>query len=313
MVAMRLPPVSPLSAPRSSDRLTALMPFFNHLLCLIAETPPSSAALQQATALADAFGATLDVGRLDGVPPQAVDAALHAVEELDAGPPMADRWESHASPDGAIDALANYVQETNVDLIVTDTPADRGPIPLLAASPLQPLVHRLNCSLLVVEQQTPLPAPDRILVPTDLSPSSRTALECAAALAAPHHTSIDLLHVLETVPYVALTRLDRLSFSHTSFPERRARRQMEAFLDDGVAPPLAVTPHVEYGDPADQIGRFLHRHPTDLMILGAHGTSTAPPPLGPVADRVLRRVTCPLLLLRAPSSRTLPITAGPPH
>lgn len=280
------------------------MRFFTHLLCLITEATPSSAALQQATALANAFGARLDVGRVEGVPPQAVDTALRAAEGLVADPPGITRWGTHGGPDGSMDALADYVEETNVDLIVTDTPADRGPIPLLAAPSLRPLVRRLTCSLLVVEQQTPLPAPERILVPTGLSPLTHTALEYALTLADPAHTTIDLLHVLQTVPYVALTRMDRLALSPMSFPERRARHQLNAFLD---APNLSVPveTHVEYGDPADQIGRFLHHRPADLMMLAAHDTD-ASPPLGPVADRVLRRGTCPLLLLRPPPNRQSP-------
>lgn len=281
---------------------------FDHLLCLITEATPSSACLQQAVYLACSLGATLHVGHTENVPAEAVDTALRAAEGLVEGPSLPANWKAREGPNGSVDALAEYIHDSNVDLVVSDTPSDRGPIPLLAAAPLQALVHRLNCSLLVVEQQTPLPAPERILVPTALSPSSRTALECAAALAAPHRTTIDLLHVLETVPYVALTRMDRLSFSHTSFPERRARRQMNAFLND-LEHTGPIRSHVEYGDPADQISRFLNRHPTDLMVLAAHGA----PPLGPVADRVLRRVACPLLLLRTPAPKALPTTAEPPR
>lgn len=292
-----LPPVPP--APSLSDRPTALMLSFDHLLCLIVEAPPSSAALQQAVSLACSLGATLHVGRTESVSSDAVDKALHAAEGAVAGPSLPDCWDTADGPHGSLDALAAYVHDNEMDLVITDTPPDRGPIPLLSVPHLQRLVTRLDCSVLVVAQQTPLPTPERILVPTDLSPATRPALEHALALAAPGHTTIDLLHVLETVPYVALNRMDRLSLSHTSFPERRARRQMTAFLDDHDAPDIPVEFHVEYGDPADQIGRFLNHHPTDLLILPAHGAhASSDAPLGPVADRVLRRVACPLLLLR---------------
>jgi nucleotide-binding universal stress UspA family protein len=153
----------------------------------------------------------------------------------------------------------------------------------------------------VVEHTTPCPALDRILVPTDLSDASRSALAWAARLAAACDATIDLLHVLEATPYVALTRMDRLSMTPGSFPERRARRQLSAFLSEGPALEGPLEPHVAYGDPADQISRFLRRHAPGLTVLAAHGAGAGPAPdapVGPVADRVLRRVTTPLFLIR---------------
>jgi nucleotide-binding universal stress UspA family protein len=274
------------------------MPCFNRLLCLLSEESPSSAALEQAVHLSSRLRASLHLGHTDDVPPDAVASARQAAEMLGNETARPPNWAVQDTLVESISALEAHVHAHDVDLIVTDTPPDQGPTPLLAAPSLRALVHRLDCSLLVVEQQTPFPSPRRLLVPTDLSPPSHTALEYATALAAPSHTAIDLLHVLETVPYVALTRTDRLSLSRTSFPERRARRQMEALLDDDA--PHPVNTHVEYGDPADQIGHFLHRRPPDLMVLTPHGThAPADVPLGPVASRVLRRVACPVLLLRS--------------
>jgi nucleotide-binding universal stress UspA family protein len=87
--------------------------------------------------------------------------------------------------------------------------------------------------------------------------------------------------------------------SPTSFPERRARRRLASFLDEAPLPASSIETHFEYGDPANQISKFVHNNEIDLLVFPAK--SRAAPfssSLGPVADRVLRRVTCPLFLVR---------------
>jgi nucleotide-binding universal stress UspA family protein len=278
------------------------------LLCLVSEASTSSAALQQALYLACALDAPLWVGSAEGVPRAALNTLLAA---LPAGGPHAPTVAAPLTgPSVGLETLQQYVTTHDVDLVVTDTPADRGPVPALAAASTRTLVEHLDCSLFVVEHATPCPTLDRILVPTDLSDASRTALAWAARLAAACDATIDLLHVLEATPYVALTRMDRLSMTPDSFPERRARRQLSAFLGEGPALDVPLESHLAYGDPADQIGRFLRRHAPGLTVLAAHGSGAgrAPDaPVGPVADRVLRGVTTPLFLVRP--ARPVP-TAG---
>ena len=270
----------------------------NHLLCLVPDEEPSTAACRSAVRLARITGATLHLLSLPSSEPASFRTALQA--EADDGDAfsfcVADL---PADPDALVDTVQQYARREAIDLVVTDTPSDRGPIPPLAAPRVQPLLRRLDCSVLVVGHDTPLRNLRRLFVPTDLTPSSATAFEYAAALAARCDAALDLLHVIETDPYVALTRTDRLSLSDTSFPERRAHRRLASFLDTHPGPDVPVASHVTFGDPADQIGRFVNRHAVDVMVLSARsGASTSS--LGSVADRVLRRVTCPVLLVRPP-------------
>jgi len=274
----------------------------DHLLYLVPDEGFSRAAWDEATHLARTTGGTLHVSTGDPVP-EPIRAALRDAPTAADAPSV--RVAALPSPPARrVDAAGQYVREEGIDLVVTDTPSDRSPIPPLAAPRLQPLLCALDCSVLVVQHDTPLRGLRRLLVPTDLTAPATAAFEYAAALAAPGGAAIDLLHVIETTPYVALTRTDRLSLRETSFPEHRARRQLTSFLDAHSRPNVPVESHVAYGEPADRIGRFVNRHDVDLMVLSARsGPSDAQSSLGSVADRVLRRATCPVLLVRpdAPS------------
>ena len=278
------------------------MPPPSRILCLVSPPPTASTALRHAVRLACALGAKLCAVPRPGISADLLRQAAHEVassacrEALDlhveAPPPSAE------SP---VETLRAYVQAPEADLVVTATPADRGPIPAFADPPTQALLRGLPCSVFVAGEIAS-PPPRRLLVPTDLSDATRPALDSARTLAPVYDASIDLLHVIETVPYVALTPIDRLSLSGPSFPEHRARRRLDAFLEASDAA-VPVESHVAYGEPVDQIGRFATRHAVDLMVLPARGER--PPTgasLGSVADRVLRRVACPVLLARpAPS------------
>jgi nucleotide-binding universal stress UspA family protein len=280
------------------------MPPPSRILCLAPREASASTALRHAVRLACALGATLHAVPRGTVPADVLRRAAHEVASSGCRDALDLRVEAPPpGPEALVETLRAYVQDRAVDLVVTATPADRGAIPPFADPQTQALMKELPCSVLVAGEIAS-PPPRRLLVPTDLSAATRAPLTCARALAPVYDASIELLHVIETVPYVALTRVDRLSLSGPSFPEHRARRRLDAFLSEGTDAPVSVEPHVAYGDPVDQIGRFVRRHGVDLMVLPPRSAHTpTQSALGAVADRVLRRVACPVLLVRpGPSS-----------
>lgn len=280
----------------------------NHLLCLVSRVSPPP-ALRQAVYLARSTGATLHVLPFGNATPCAVKATLREQTSVEGSKPVT--WCLPPLPKRAenlVEGVRRYVREQNIGLLLTDTPTDRGPIPPLAAPAIRALVTDLDCSTFVVEHRTKPTSIKRFLVPTDFSKRSSTALKHAAALASVYDASIDLLHVIDGIPYVALTPVDRLSMSLTSFPERRARHQLASFLEKPPIPASSIETHFKYGDPANQISKFVHKNEIDLLVLPAKSRdASSHSPLGPVADRVLRRVTCPLFLVRPGTS---PLHAG---
>lgn len=272
----------------------------DHLLCLASGTSPTSAVLRQGVHLAESLGATLHVMPLGG------GAVSDDVREKwkdytgDSGPDGMEVVPSPGTADRSIEAIGRYVEEQNVDLVIVDTPADRGPVPPLADSFVETLMRELDRPVYAVEQVADPKTIRRILVPTDLSDHSLVALKHAAGLASIYGASIALLHVIDTSPYVALTTIDRLSLRGTTLPEHRARRRLQNFVKTGRLTDVSVHSHLKFGDPADQIGAFIGREGIDLVVLSSHGTMTsARRPFGRVTDRVLRRVRSPFFLVKA--------------
>lgn len=267
----------------------------DHLLCLRSRSP-SSAALQRALEVTCSLDATLHVAPPEGPSQPSLE---DAVAEL---APCASLDVRSAPPHDEgepIEALQRYVREEGVDLVVVNTPSNHGSTPPLASQKIQSLIGRLDSAVFVVGQNTDHPSIQRILVPTDFSESVQTVFGYAVALAETYDASVDLLHVMDATPYVALTPVDRLSLGTTPFPERRARHQIDTFLKAFPPMDVSVTPYVEYGDPADQIVQFVNEHRVDVLVTAAHENLASPQSsLGPVADRVLRRVAGPLFLVR---------------
>lgn len=264
-----------------------------HILCL---GSPRSAVGTQAAHLARRLGATLHV-----MPPPPSDPS--ATEPRGMAPVSVEGTEVptcivETQPD-SVSGVLQYVTDADIDLVVADTPLDRGPVPPLATDASRALARRLDCPIFVVEQQGAPDAIRRLLVPTDLSARALRAFRHAVALARLYDATIDVLHVVESLPYVALTPTDRLSLGATTLSERRGRRRLRAFLQEGEAADIPVRSHITHGDAADQISRFADQADVDLMVLSAHGRDEAEGPFGAVGTRVLGRVTCPLFLLRA--------------
>jgi nucleotide-binding universal stress UspA family protein len=148
------------------------------------------------------------------------------------------------------------------------------------------------------------PAFHAILVPLDGSVFAEQSVQVAAALGRKSGAALHLLSVHEPMPVAALP----LEFpAAISDLDERSRENLEEYLQsladllrgsDG----LSVVTAVPTGRAADEIARYVESQRIDLVVMATHGRS-GPSRwwLGSTADRLLRRVTVPVLLL--PPSR----------
>jgi nucleotide-binding universal stress UspA family protein/quercetin dioxygenase-like cupin family protein len=142
-----------------------------------------------------------------------------------------------------------------------------------------------------------MPGIQKILHPTDFSEHARYAFESACALARDNHATLIVLHVM--MPSVAKV-LDQ--------PLPDPLQPVEANQAGGSFPwPQASDPqlHVEYrlteGDPADEVLRVVALLQCDLIVMGTHGrTGLGRLLTGSVAEEVLRKAPCPVLVIKAP-------------
>lgn len=143
--------------------------------------------------------------------------------------------------------------------------------------------------------------PTKILVPVDFSPSSHAAVESAADLA--HHFAA-AVHLVHVVPMFSPSTLPDY-FSESKFTEdakAAAERQFAAAIADLTSRGIKVTSSVEVGeDVATVILESVEHEKADLVVISTHGlTGWHPLVFGSIAEKIMKLVPCPVLLLRTP-------------
>ena len=142
--------------------------------------------------------------------------------------------------------------------------------------------------------------PTKILLPIDFSPSSQAALEMAADLA--HHFHAEL-HLVNVIPFFPTTTLPNL------IPETEFIQESRTFAEQHLAKchaalaanKVKASSSVEVGnDIAGSIMEVVEREHIDMVVISTHGISGWHPLVfGSIAERVVKLVQCPLLLLRS--------------
>jgi len=153
--------------------------------------------------------------------------------------------------------------------------------------------------------------PTKILVPVDFSQSSHAALEVAAGFAQQIHAKLHLVHVIPTFP-------------RTTFPDfapeteflakvrKDAETHFAACKSDLATKGIKVDFCIEDGnDVAGILVDVVEREKIDMVVISTHGiTGWHPMAFGSIAEKLVRLVQCPLLLLRStrPESSVKPIS-----
>ena len=140
--------------------------------------------------------------------------------------------------------------------------------------------------------------PTKILLPIDFSSSSQAALEMAADLAEHFRAELFLVNVIPMFPTTTLPDL---------IPEAEFIREARSFSEKHLAKCHAVlaargvksTSSVEVGnDIVGNIMEVVEREHIDMVVISTHGISGWHPLVfGSIAEKVVKLVRCPLLLL----------------
>jgi nucleotide-binding universal stress UspA family protein len=137
-----------------------------------------------------------------------------------------------------------------------------------------------------------------ILVPTDFSPTSDSALRYAAQMALTLGARLYLMHV----PGKTGEHLEA-SYPIEQFGEV-ASAPLESFLTVEELAQLRPLYAIRVGTAAEEIALYADANGIDLIVMGTHGRSgIAHAVLGSIAEQVVRTAPCPVLLVR--SSRTV--------
>jgi nucleotide-binding universal stress UspA family protein len=153
--------------------------------------------------------------------------------------------------------------------------------------------------------------PSKILLPIDFSPSSQAALEMAADLALHFHAELCLLNVIPMFPFTTIPdMLPEAEFMQEA--RTRAEGHLAKCRTILAAKGVNASSNVEVGnDVAGNIMEIVGRERIDMVVISTHGISGWHPLVfGSIAEKVVKRVECPLLLLRTAKPETTMTTGS---
>ena len=142
--------------------------------------------------------------------------------------------------------------------------------------------------------------PTKILLPIDFSLSSQVALETAADLAQHFHAELYLVNV---IPFFPTSTLPDFVPEESFLKEARAHAERHLAKCNATlhARGIKSTSSVEVGnDVSGNIMEVVDRERIDMVVISTHGISGWHPLVfGSVAEKILKLVQCPILLLRS--------------
>jgi nucleotide-binding universal stress UspA family protein len=292
---------------------------FTRILVPTDFSPPSDAALTYGHSLAAAFGSTVHL--------------LHVMDNVFLSPVVADPHDPKATAlrtledrikgighggvrfvpvietsDDPANEIVTYARTEDVDLIVMGTRGRTGMAHLFMGSVAERVVQTASCPVLTLHglpraAGTPNLGVRRILVPTDFSEPSDSALGCARIVARRLGASIHLLHVLEEVmPAGALGSEVFVAESPGSRTARLndARDRLARRIGGNDRTRIRATFEVIFGSDTRTIADYAADNDYDLIVMGTHGRRGIGHMItGSVAEAVVRIAACPVMTTHA--------------
>jgi len=229
-----------------------------------------------------------------------VRAQLQAL--LPDGPPIDVRTDAWAQRAFTLAEWQTYTNRHAIDLVVLPPPNEQATGPLLSCPVAQPMVARTTAAVLTLPRHAADVPFTRVLVPTDMSPEAVATLHHAEAVAHFCDAQLDVLHVLDRHPYVALTPTDMLALDDAAATPRVATRRLRTWYHRHTHPAYpnseSVQMHIEQGDPVSAITRVAQAQSDDLIVLAATHHPSPSTSISMLTENVLRRTTCAVLMTR---------------
>ncbi len=138
----------------------------------------------------------------------------------------------------------------------------------------------------------------RILLPTDFSEPSLEATHYAVEFASRFGAELHLLNVIED-PVIYLPMFESYPLPSKDEFEQYARTRLENWILPDDVEKCIPQQHWVHGKPFVEILRFAKENDIDLIVIGTHGRGMAAHILlGSVAEKVVRKASCPVLTVR---------------
>jgi nucleotide-binding universal stress UspA family protein len=196
-----------------------------------------------------------------------------------------------------IETLIELVDAEKADLIVMGTHGRHGFKHFLIGSVAEGVIRRARCPVLTIGPHVDrrFSHPDaiaNILVPTDLSADSRSALPYVAALACEFKARVHFLHVLP---------VETASNPQAEELFQPLKKRMEQELAREIPPSCQPELVVEFGEEAERIAAMAKKIEADLIVMGVRSTHwNVMNVRSSVAYKTIASASCPVLTVRHP-------------
>ena len=201
----------------------------------------------------------------------------------------------------ASEAILQFVDEKDIDLVVMGTHGRRGANRLLIGSVAEEVVRSASCPVLTIradEKVAPGEAVRRILVPVDFSDVSHRAIQHAKELAMTYGARLDLLHVVEEIALPAAYGMEPVNLVIPEVVENSERALADMAREEIGYEHIVV--HALTGYAVSTILDFADENDIDLMVIATHGrTGIDRVLMGSVAEKVVRRAPCPVFTVKS--------------
>jgi nucleotide-binding universal stress UspA family protein len=138
----------------------------------------------------------------------------------------------------------------------------------------------------------------RIVVGVDFSEGGDAALESAFALARSFDAVVDLVHAAEPGVFAAPTSLGSMALVDGAALFRQIDDGLTSRAQRATSDGIVCQTNCLTGFPAREIVRHAQKTGADLIVVGTHGrTGIEHVVLGSVAERIVQRSTCPVLVV----------------
>lgn len=142
----------------------------------------------------------------------------------------------------------------------------------------------------------------KILCPIDFSEASCNAMDTALEFATQFSAQLWILHAVEPIRSMPAPANFALPIHYKECIDA-ASQKVETIIKERVQDRCPVTVCVDMAAAAEKILQVAEDEAIDLIVIATHGESALHHLLfGSVAEKVIRRAPCPVLIVRAPQA-----------